>query len=332
MSDKNLIQVQAARQTVFGTPVTPMTVKLMMVDDFKTTPILDVKRFTNEMRGSMAPAHVAVLTKQAVQGQLKMTATYEDLPYLLEAIFGVATPSGAGPYVRTGAAPTTAVVASPRMFTFTVGESVDGSYQVDGAVGTKLALSIKNAAEMMATLDFIGFKTESGGTLAALSDRTVTPIMASDLVPYIDTWGGTIGSTAFAANVYSLDYTIDTKRDLRYYLGAITPGRYREPNKWDATLKMVMEFVAASPNTKALLDAILALTPGTLFNKQVRAKATNGTNIFQIDHAGVNEKAPDLWSYDNNVQTIDLNLAGQYNTTLGNFAAYSVTNSVAVLA
>lgn len=330
MSDKNLIQVQAAKQTAFATPVTPMTVKLMEITDITTTPILDVKRLA-DMRGSMAPTYIAVLEKQGVTVQIKGTATYEDICYWLESIFGVATPSGTGPYTRTANAPLTAVVTSPRMFTLTVGEAVDGPYQVDGCLATKLAFSVKNAAELSYTVDLIGLKVDGAGTLAALSDRTVTPIMASDITPSVDAWAGTIGATALNATIYSMDWTIDTKRDVRYYLGSITPGRYREPNTWDVTLKTVMEFMAASPNTAAFLTALIGLTPGSVFNKQVRMKAVNGTQNLQLDMAGVNEKAPVMWTYDNNIQTLDLTLMGMYNPTLANYLAYSSANSVATL-
>ncbi|MGB8644044.1 MAG: phage tail tube protein [Anaerolineae bacterium] len=330
MSDKNLIQIQSAKQTAFATPVTPMTVKFMEITDITVKPILEVKRLP-DMRGSLAPAYIAALQKQAVTAQIKGVATHEDICYWLESIFGVATPSGTGPYTRAANAPLTAVVASPRMFTLTVGEAVDGPYQLDGMLASKLAFTVKNADKLDFTVDLIGLKVDGAGTLAALSDRTVTPIMASDITPYIDAVGGTIGSTAFAANIYSLDWTIDTKRDLRYYLGAVTPGRYREPNTWELTMKAVMEFIAASPNSAALLTALMAITPGSTFAKQLRLKAANGTNVLQLDGAGVNETAPDLWTYDNNVQTMDLTLMGLYNTALANYAAYSSTNSVATL-
>lgn len=331
MSDKNLLQLQAAKETTWGTPVTPYTVKYMLIDDAKITPIADTQRIT-ELRGSMAPAYVTTLLKLGAQGNLKGTVTYEDAPYWLESLLGVVAPTGTGPYVYAYSAPLTAIAAAPRVQTLAFGDSVDGAYQIPGAIGTKLNYSVKNADQLLWNMDFIGKQVNSGATLAALSDRTVTPVMASDFTVYIDNWGGTIGTTALAANVYSLDLTLDTKRDLRYYLGALTPGRFREPMQWDFTLKLVLEFVAAAPNTKAYLDAILALGAGSVFQKQVRLKATQGASaIWQIDLAGTNEKAPTVWTYDNNVQTLDLELKGQYNSALANYLKASVTSGVASL-
>lgn len=330
MSDKSLIQVQGAKQTVFGTAVTPMTVKFMEITDITTTPVMDVERLV-DMRGSLAPDYIAVLKKQGVTGNIKGNATYEDICYWIEALAGVATPAGTGPYVRTGVGPLTTVVATPRLFTFTVGENVDGPYEIDGVVGVKLTLDVKNADKLTFQLDFIGLKVPGAGTLAALSDRTVTPIMASDMTLAVDAWAGTIGSTTYPASVYSANLVLDAKRDVRYYLGNVAPGRYREPMRWDVQFKGNFEFIKASPYTSAFLDSIIALTPGSVFNRQVRLKAINGTNILQLDMAGVNEKAPPFWNYNQEVQVIDLDLMGQYNPTLGNYFAYSSTNGVSAL-
>jgi len=330
MSDKNLLALQAGLETTWGTPVTD-TVKRMLIEDVTFTPLIQTHRF-QEMRGSMAPAYIAALQKIAGQFMYKGVATYEDSPYEFDSIFGKATPSGAGPYVYAYAGPLAAIAASPRLQTLYFGDTVESIYKMTGAVAHKLHYAVKNADQLLFDVEGWGKVPVSGAAFAALSDRTVTPIMAGDIIVAIDTWGGTMGATAFAANVYSLDLIIETKRDLRYYLGAYTPGRFREPLQWDFTLKLVLEFIAASPNTKAQLDAILALAAGTVYQKQVRLKATSGTQIWQVDLAGTNEVAPVMWTYDNNVQTLDLTLKGQYNTTLANYVKCSVTSSVATLA
>jgi hypothetical protein len=237
---------------------------------------------------------------------------------------------GTGPYVYTYNGALTAVTSNPRIQTLYFGDSTDGVYKLTGATATKLHYSIKNADRLMFDVDGIGKQIASGASFAPLSDRTVTPIMAGDMTVYIDAWGGTIGTTAVPATVYSLDLTITAKRDLRYYLGAYTPGRVREFDVFDFDLKLTLEFLSGV--TDAYLNSILALSSGSVFQKQVRLKATSGTNIFQIDLAGTNEKAPDMWTYDNNVQTVELTLKGTYNATLANWLKASVTNSISTLA
>jgi hypothetical protein len=331
VSDKSLLKLQAGKETTWGTAVVD-TVRRMLIDDVKFTPIAQTKRF-QEMRGSMAPAYVAALQKLAGQFMYKGAVSYDDAPYEFDAVFGTVAPTGAGPYVYAYAGPLTAVVASPRKQTLFFGDSVEGIYKMPGSVVEKLHYSIKNADSLMFDASGIGLIPVSGASFASLSDRTVTPIMAGDFTVYLDTWGGTIGTTALAADVYSLDLTLETKRDLRFYLGNLAPGRFREPQQWDFTLKLVLEFISATPNTKAQLDAILALASGSVYQKQVRLKATTGANaIWQVDLAGTNEKAPELWSYENGVQTLELELKGQYNSTLTNWIAASVTNQVSTMA
>lgn len=329
MAGKNLNILQAGKESVWGTAVTD-TVKRMLIEDCSFTPIVESKRF-QEIRGSMAPAYVAALAKTGGAFTYKGVVAYDDAPYELDAIFGTASPSGTGPYTYAYNGPLAAVVASPRIQTLYWGNSVDGVYKMPGAVAHKLHYSAKNQDALMFDVEGLGLLPVSGASFAALSDRNVTPVMAGDLVVSIDTWGGTIGSTTYN-QVYSFDLVVETKRDLRYYLGSYAPTRYREPLQWEFTLKIVMEFMAASPNSKAQFDAILALTAGTLYNKQVRLKATNGTNIWQIDLGAFLEKSPVSWTYDANVQTLELEFKGQYNPTIANWIKGSIANSVSVMA
>lgn len=331
MSSRPLMQVQAAKQTVWATAVTPYTVKRMLIEDCIFEPMAETKRF-KDMRGSLAPSRIAALARTGMQGgTLSGTVTYEDSPYEIEALLGEATPSGAGPYVRAYNGGLTSA-PTPRIQTFAYGEATDGVYQAVGVIASRLRYSVRRGEELKFVMDMLGKQINSGASLAALSDRDVTPVMGSDCKVYFDAWGGTVGTTELAAAVYSFDLTIDTKRELKWYLGQQAAGAYRDQEEWDFTLQLVMEFMAASPNTAAQLNAILALTGGTLYNKQVRLKASTDVNhIWQVDVAGVMERAPRIFTYDGATATLELELKGQYNTTLANWIKASITNSVATL-
>ena len=319
----DLLRVQVGKETTWGTAVTD-TAKLMGVSDFNLQPGVNAKRF-KDIRGSLAPAHLSALTKVAPQGSMSQVATYEDINYLLEALCGEATPSGAGPYVRTGGAPTTVAVATPRKMTaFYDDPGGAGTYKAAGLLPSKLTISGKQGEEMMLKADLLA-KQVTTGSPAALSDRSVNVVMGSDTKIYVDAWGGTIGSTEMATMSFSYEMLLDAQRILRHYLGALTPGRYVE-RRWEGELKVTLEFNATS---KAFLDSIL--TPG-LFQKQVRIKATPDANhIVQLDFAGTAEDAPQLFTDDDGGSTLEFTLKGTYHSTLANWFAYSVTNQVSAL-
>lgn len=318
-----LLRVQVGKETTWGTGVTD-TAKLMGITDINFDAGVLAKRF-QDIRGSLAPAHMLANTKVAPKGSISQIATYEDICYLLEAMCGVATPSGVGPYVRTGGAPTTTKVATPRMMTVLYDDpGAEATYKALGVIPSKLVISGKQGEEMMVKADLLA-KSLTTGSPASLSDRSVAVVMGSDTKIYVDTWAGTIGTTEMATMSYSYELTLDTRRILKHYLGALTAGRYVE-RKWEGELKMMLEFNSTS---KAFLDAIL--TPGT-FQKQVRIKATTGASaIVQLDFAGSAEETPQLFTDDDGVSTLEFTLKATYNSTLANWFAYSITNSVSAL-
>lgn len=316
--------VQAGKETVWGTSVTATT-KLMGVEEIKIES-QGGAALLKEMRGSLAPAFSAIRKINFGKASMKGFATYEDLCYYLESLLGDVTPSGAGPYVRAGAAPLTAV-ATNRMMTLYDGQSTD-VYKLLGAVVNKLVISGKTGEEWKFAADLIG-KQKTTGALAVLSDRTVTPIEGGDTLLYIDAWGGTIGTTAIATLATAFELSIDLGTAVRHYLGSLLPGRYRQKKAepGSVTLKLSLEFDATS---KAYLDSFL--TYAAVLQHQVRIKGTTGASaIAQLDFAGTIVGEPAM-SEEDGVITLDLNYQGTYNSGLANYFKYSITNGVAVLA
>jgi len=60
-------------------------------------------------------------------------------------------------------------------------------------------------------------------------------------------------------------------------------------------------------------------------------KATNGTNYVQFDFNGVCLGTPEPWTSKDGVTTLELNLSGQYNSTLANWLKAESKNSVSVM-
>ena len=295
----------------------------MGVTDCKITPVNNALVF-EEYRGNLAGAFDSALSEIGASGTLSLRGTYQDLPYLLESMFGTVTPTGTNPYVRAGNAPTTAVPAR-RLLTLVYGDGTN-IYKATSAIVSKL--TIKGAAKqpLTVTADLIAANV-STGTFASLSDRTVATCMGNQATVYVDAWGGTIGSTALAATAWDFTLTLDSGAMLDHYLGGLAAGAYHDGSSWKGTLEMNYELKAA---TKAYLDNVIGGT--ALEQRQIRIGYTTGASaILNFDFAGTMEKAPDLFDYRDDVTGIKLSYTRQYNTTLGNWFKYSSTNAVATL-
>lgn len=321
----DLLQVQAGTEGAWGTPATP-TVKLMGVEDITLDPGIEAQLF-HDRRGGLAPGYLAALTAITPSGKADVLGTYEDIAYYLDNVFGQAAPSGAGPYTRAYAAPI-GTAPSPRILTLAYGDATD-CYRLEGLLISKLTLKGENGAPMRLSAEFVS-KNIGAGALAALNDRTVTVSMGDHMALFVDTWVGTIGSTALATAAFAYELTLDAKRKTDQYLGSLTAGNWHEDDGaegWSGELKLSLELNGAS---RAQLTALASTS--ALYQRQVRLAATSGTNVIRFDFAGSSLKAPTLFEDRDGVATFETTLTGTYCPVLGNWVKAQVVNSVTTLA
>lgn len=323
----DLLVIQAGTQTDFVTPQSTPTVKLMGVTDLTIPPGVTAL-LHHDRRGSLAPGHLANLSEIRPDGiSMEQLGLYEDICYALDNLMGQSTPSGTGPYTYDYAAPIGAV-PTPRILTLLYGDATN-CYALNGTLIKKMTISGENGQPMTCSFDIMG-RDFGSDSLAALSDRSVNVAMGDHMAVYIDAWGGTIGSTLIAATAYSYELVIDSKRKGDIYLGNLAASSYHEDDGsegWDGTLKLSLEFNAAS---KAQFDALISQS--VLYQRQIRLQSTSGTNQITFDFAGVSEQAPEFGSDRDGVLTFDIELRGMYNQTLGNWFKAQVVNSVSSLA
>lgn len=320
-SPRDLTKVQIGTETTWGTPVAP-TAQFPLITDVTLTP--DITSTVHaDMRGSLAPGHVATLDKVGASVSMSMILAYETLPYVLDNVFSQATPSGAGPYVRDYSAPDGAV-STPRKFTVVHGEG-SNIYGATGTVADDLTINFESNAPWNA--DYSGMAQEVlTDTFASLTTLAATPIMGNDTSLFIDSWGGTIGTTAITASFFSGKINVKPGRVPVYALGSKVPTQYVE-NKYAGSLSLTLEVTAQS---KAFVDNLLG---GALTQHQIRIKATTGANeIAQIDFAGTLTSSPDTFTDSDGVLTYEMTWDGTYNSALGNWCEASVTNGIATLA
>jgi hypothetical protein len=208
---------------------------------------------------------------------------------------------------------------------FTLYKGSTGKVQkMTGGVVQELNVKIETNKAWNFSSKLIG-KTVADGSLAALSDRSQTPIHANETIMYIDAVGGTIGTTAITSILFSADISIKNNAGLVAGVSSLYPATYAE-GKSEATLKMKM---AVDATTAGYLTSIMGTT---LLQKLIRIKATTGSSqIAQFDFGATFTKAPKINSDQDGISTFEFEAKAVYNSTLGNWMKASVTNSIATM-
>lgn len=315
------LRLQAAKQTVFGTGVTP-TVLLRGVEDAKFTAAREME-VREDLAIALAGGDTAMLYALSAAGSVSGWASYEHICYWLDNLLGEATP-GAGPgYARAYAAPI-ATAPTRRILSLVYGDGSVGAYQMIGALCNAMTLRFeaKKALEFNADLVGVGLAAD---TLEALAIPTVNPIMATHLDAIkMDSWAGTMGTTTLAAcTLRSAELSIDAPASLRHCFGSLSPSTYVEM-PYDGSLKLVLEWNATS---KAVVDELIAGTS----QRQVQLTATSSSKIFQVQFAGSIEDDVDIFDDDDGVVTASLTLKRTYHSTFANWLKINVTNGVSAL-
>lgn len=315
------IRVQAGTQSVFATGVAP-TVQLRGIEELAIRSQNEVTML-EDMTLGLAGASQAVVAGIGGEGAVTAWCSYEHLAYWLDNLFGQATPSGAGPYVRAYAAPTT-TAPTPRVLSLVKGTST-GSYRLVGALLSSMTLRLEQGRPLMLNGDLVGNKVNTQA-LGSLSDVAVNPIMASHVATIkYDTWAGTMGGTSLdRCFVRMAELTVEPDRALRPCFGSLSKDDYAE-RAWNGTLRLSLEF---NSTTKTDVDAVIG---GTLTQKQVELNFADSTRALQIQFAGTVTENLEIFGDDDGVVSVEMVLTRTYHSTFANWLKVSLTNALQTL-
>jgi len=307
----------------WGASTKAPTAKLMAVTDASLRVMDEVDQ--PDLIGSLAPATVAEEIAQHGEGHVEQQASYQDICYWLDGVFGPATASAAAntTYTYNYVAPLTSST-TPQHYTVNFGTE-DAAYTMDGSIVNNLNIGIEAGQIWTVAVDLLGYAVNTA-SISTCADRNVDLIAASDTTFYLDDWGSnTIGATAVDATLISADLDISSGRHLKTFVGNLRPGDYGE-DRWDGQLVTVLEF---NSSAKTLVDELL--TP-SLVQRQIRLRATEGTDtstrLCTIDFAGTLIDGAELYGDRDGNMTVSLTWNGTYNSTLGNWAKVKVTNNL----
>ena len=134
-----LRKVQLAAQAAWGTSNTTATVQLTGVTDMSLNIAPDV--YQPRFMGTLAPAVTSALMAQHGEASISQVASYQELPYYLDGVFGTSASSAAAntTYVYKYEAQVSQVTTAP-YYTVQIG-STGAEYQLEGAMFTNLTIS-----------------------------------------------------------------------------------------------------------------------------------------------------------------------------------------------
>lgn len=317
------LRVQVGQQVDYTTQITP-TSQLRGVTDIKLRSDNDIG-VLDDMALGFAGGDSSVVRSIGGSGSMSGWLSYEDAVYLLENMFGAATPTGSGPYVRVYNAPVNAP-PTPKFWSLVDGESTVGAYALVGAMQRSMTWKFETGKEATFASELVGNKIVPD-TLESLTVRPVYPVMANQITGiYWDDWGGTIGTTALpGCDVRMIELKVEPSREPRACFGTNFRNNFVE-RRWAGSLKVSLEF---NGTTKTDVDAIMA---GTITKKLVRVVAADTANRnIQIDFTGTVEDDIEIFGDDDGVVTVDVTLGRTYNAALATWLKITATNEVATI-
>jgi hypothetical protein len=323
MAITRLRRILSARETTWGTAVTPATAKWMGVTDLSVTPFVERRILTDELRGSLQPAFQQFLSRSGVEWKAEGFVTYEDVLFILMGGLGVVTPTGTGPYTWTFTAPST--TWTPQAYTlqighdgevFTIAGGLINSFSLKGEAGTD--------GEWKWSVEGIGKSFTQGTSFTGTpADRQVVVTTMPNTSFYMDAIGTTPGTTAFSGRLISFSLDVKNGLHLKWFAGDTNPFAFGY-DRVEGTLEITVEYAA---NVQSFVQSTLFSQGGAA----VRISAASGTSSIQIDFNGALAANPDMWGDRDGNVIATFRLDGVYHTEIGSFLRVVVVNGVNAL-
>ena len=285
----------------------------------------DIKKIVLTNAGSYAGSHRSYTGQETSTLSYTAPATYDRLvvPFLM-VLNGTATASGTAANKTWDFTTISDTTDDLKRFSFELGGPNWPSDQfLSGVAATSLEIDIKHDSVWEYKLEGVGEELTLGTRTSALSvPTTLVDILGTNTKVYIDTAGGTVGTTQVVGTVVSANIKLGTGITPRHTLdGIATPYRTARSGRRSTEATLVIEYASQTEYT--------AWAAGTV--RKVRIEATGpalGTGTYK---ATINLYGP--WNElevddDGDVKTLALTLRGQYDSTAAAEVTATLVNSI----
>lgn len=319
--------VQVGPETTSGTSVPADTV----LPSLQLTTSIDGGWTKIMASGHKVPTNVAQ-GKEWTSGKITMDVpTYDELPYLLCALFKSVTPVLTETTAQTWTyTPDVSAPEAPKTLTVEQGSSVRAH---KFSFGTVTELTFTGDRDKL-TVDgaMVGQQLSDGITLTA-SPTTVAqvPVLPSDVSVYMDTTGAGIGATKLT-RVLSWEYSVKNVNNPLWVVDAAadswtalvnTPitGQVKLKAEADATAMALLASMRNSTRQFVRIEALSSQLAGD----------TSATYALQLDACCQIATKPSEISDSDGVYAIEFTFDITYDATWAKFLEISVTNKLAAL-
>lgn len=318
-------KVQLGRETTAGTAVAATVVWQGPATDIEDTrEIVQAE----EQVGLLVPTGRSYVTQLGATIALPETeATFEHLPHVFEGGIKAVTPSGTGPYVRSGYAPGTASQNTIKTYTIESGNAVagDGNEMEYGFVES-FSLSGKSGEAWKVASTWRGRQKTVAALTGSLALIVPEDMLFGKTSLYIDATGGTVGTTQKTGVLLEASIEVET---------GIQPVHTADGVLYFSSHKIV------PPSLEFTITLELENTSGVVAAERVFL-ASQAIRLFQLTCAGTSSrtftakwagKYTSIGSYQNSNGNTTVQLSGNawYSSTDALFFDFAVTNNVASL-
>ena len=325
MGTSSLRVVQFGRESTWGTSVAAAAI-MSGVQDLNVKPVVMTKPLRT-LTGNLTPATDSIVMARRGEAMISGWYTPEDFIYIADSgIRGSVAPTGAGPYVWSHAFATT-TTGAVRSRTL---EFYDGTqeWELDCSFVKSFSLSgeVGDVSVVMFVWNWLGQEVTSSTITGALSARAYNVIPANSVRLYVDSYGGTIGSTELTNTLISWKFNCsDTGIHLKKFGSAtLTPDSFGY-NVPEIILTLTVEYNA---NGDTLVDNYVAGT-----EQLFRLSGTGASSTaLSVDIAGIPTDVEPLWGDRDGNTTVTLTYTPLYDGgSFANYARIISTNNVSAM-
>jgi len=279
-------------------------------------PKIDVVQL-KDLHGNTMPSLESVVNKRWSEGRLEGYLNYQDALWYLNGMFGLATPAGDTSTWKGDLDWDAAWVE--QSYTIRYGQT-GGLYLASGVLPYTLGITGNSGGVVTFSYDWFGTPITDGATFAVLGGPdTVEWVFGHDCVLYLDDGAAADpGTTPMTDLGFSFDFKITSNRKPVWHLNNQEHDSWVN-GQWGGSAKLVLE--ADATMLGYMGDIIDTTTAGRDY--AVRMRATDGSNVLDIDMVGTQVGVPNLIPDLDGVVTVELDLVPTYGSNAGMLSCWA---------
>ena len=319
MTIPSLNKVQIGLEVAYGDGAAA-TIQPPGILNIRIDPKVEAEQLQDK-RGNTMPNMESFVKRRWVEGIIEGYLNYKEAYIWLDGMFGEATPVGGVYDYKASLDWASEVEKSIALYYGQTGLI----YKASGVLPKDLTISGATGEPVNFSYKFFGDEATDGASFAGLSDDTVTWMMATEAILFLDEGRSSApGTTQMTDVAFRFSANMTANRQPVWHLGNQIPDTYKV-GKWGGEMNLVFE---ANSTLLAHLGDIMDAT-ATPKVYVIRVRITNGNDTLDIDFAGEAIVPPNVITDLDGINTVELNLMATYGSHADMVSAWDLKLTVA---